>query len=231
MVHLEPSWSVVTGVLQLRRGLGAVERVASRHLRTHGLNVNEFLMLAVLADRLNATARVTDIAVHLGLTTGGATRLIKRARNRGYVYRSPNEDDKRSSLISMTLYGQQRLEEATPGFGDLVRAELDRDTDKRLEALARSITSGRPCDEHGGVRVGLLFIVVCVAAFAWGWFHSSSAPNGATLTFVLILAAVVLPPTIFIRWWKNADREAAAYTKRMESGMQQDTSGAHIWDA
>lgn len=231
MVHLEPSWVVITGVLAQRRCVGAVDRATTRHLRVHGLTVNEFLLLAVLADRLNATTRGADLAKNLGLTTGGITRLVDRAVVGGYVERRPNDDDKRSQLIAMTPLGQKRLEAATPGFTDLVRAVLDRDTDRRLESLARSVSGDRPCSEHGGVRLGLLFIVVCLGAAGWGWTHSTSAPNGATLLAVEVTAAAVLIIRTFVRSYRRAEREGAAHTKRMESGMQQDTTGDHIWDA
>lgn len=119
MTHAVPSWSTVTGAIRLQQAAGALELAAASHLRTHRLKLSQFLLLAVLADAPDATARSTDIATKLGVTTGGVTRLVARAVQRSYVIRKPNPDDKRSVLISMTTYGRQRLEEATPGFVDL----------------------------------------------------------------------------------------------------------------
>lgn len=85
--------------------------------------------------------------------------------------------------------------------------------------------------EAGGVALGVLLIVVLLAAGAWGWFHSSSAPNGATLLGILIVAAAVLIIGTFGHAYRRSERHGRANTKRMESGMQQDTSGDHIWDA
>lgn len=116
----EPSWSVVTGAIRLQQAAVALEQTAAEHLRSHRLKLSQFLLLAVLADAPDATARSTDIANRLGLTTGGATRLVARCTQRGYVTRKPNQDDKRSVLVTMTTYGRQRLDEATPGFADLV---------------------------------------------------------------------------------------------------------------
>lgn len=117
---IEPSWSVVTGAIRLQQAASALELTAAGQLREHRLKLSQFLLLAVLADAPEATARGTDIAIRLGLTTGGVTRLVSRAAQRSYVVRKPNLDDKRSVLVSMTAYGRQRLEEATPGFVDLV---------------------------------------------------------------------------------------------------------------
>ena len=119
MAH-EPAWSTVTGAIRLQQAAAALEQTAGGHLRRHRLKLSQFLLLAALADAQDATARSTDIAARLGLTTGGVTRLVARSEQRSYVFRKPNPDDKRSVLVSMTAYGRQRLDEATPGFVDLV---------------------------------------------------------------------------------------------------------------
>jgi DNA-binding MarR family transcriptional regulator len=121
MVHVEPTWSAVTETLKHRAAVHAIETATKLHLREHGLTTPEFLLLAALADELNATARPTDLACRIGLTTGGITRLVDRCVNRGYVRRKANEGDDRSCLVWMTLLGQQRLEAATPGFSVRVR--------------------------------------------------------------------------------------------------------------
>lgn len=117
---VEPSWSAVTGAIRLQQAAAALEQAAAGHLREHRLKLSQFLLLAVLADAPAATARSTDIAARLGVTTGGATRLVDRAAQRSYVFRKPNPADKRSVLVTLTTYGRQRLDEATPGFVDLV---------------------------------------------------------------------------------------------------------------
>jgi DNA-binding MarR family transcriptional regulator len=120
MTTTEPSWSAVTGAIRLQQAAGALEQAVAGHLRGHRLKLNQFLLLAVLADAPDATARSTDIAAKLGLTTGGVTRLVARAVQSSFVFRKPNPTDRRSVLITMTAYGRQRLDEATPGFVDLV---------------------------------------------------------------------------------------------------------------
>lgn len=114
---------------------------------------------------------------------------------------------------------------------DLEAIELDRDADQRMDALARSIVNGRPCTDHGRIHPGVLFPLAGIGAFAWGWTHSSSSPNGATLLVVLIIGATLLILAVFVAWYRRAEREGAAYTADVESRTQSDTSGAHIWDA
>lgn len=85
--------------------------------------------------------------------------------------------------------------------------------------------------ETGGIGLGVLFIVVCAGAALWGWTHGSSAPNGATVLGVLIIAVGVLIIGTFGHFYRRSEQRGQAHTKRMESGMQQDTTGDHIWDA
>ena len=86
-------------------------------------------------------------------------------------------------------------------------------------------------DQRGGIHVGVAFIVVLVAGGLWGWTHSSAAPNGATLTGMLIVAATVLIVSTFGHFYRRAEQRGKAYTAKIEKRLRQDTSGDHIWDA
>jgi hypothetical protein len=84
--------------------------------------------------------------------------------------------------------------------------------------------------EAGGVRYGVLLIVACLGLFGWGWTHSSSAPNGATLLAIVVLALAIAVPTLVIKAARRADRAAAALTTKREGRLQQNTTGDHILD-
>lgn len=226
-------WNVITGVRQARQSAATVEHVTARHLRLHGLTINEFVMLAVLADRTDATTRCTDLADAIGMTTGGITRLTQRAALRGYVGRKTNDADRRSSLVWMTDFGRQRLDAATLGFTELVVANLNQDHDERLVALGKLVetTTSRANTEHGRVPLGVVIPVGGLGAAAWGWFHSSSAPNGATVFAVLFIAVTIAIVSVFVRWYRRREELEAAYTKDISDRLVQDTSGDHVWDA
>lgn len=114
---------------------------------------------------------------------------------------------------------------------DVISADLDRDADRRMEALARSIANGKPCNEHGGLSPRAAIVIAGIGLFVWGWSHGSRTPDGRWLVAVAIVGVTLL--VLFTFGWRYRRRERldAAYTKRMESGLQQDTSGDHIWDA
>lgn len=101
------------------------------------------------------------------------------------------------------------------------------------DALIDSLTARKraAATEAGHIHPYVAIPLVLLAAAAWGWFHSSSAPNGATVFAVLVIASTVGILWAFGRWWHHADQAAKAYTKDVESRLQTDTSGDHIWDA
>jgi MarR family transcriptional regulator, organic hydroperoxide resistance regulator len=62
--------------------------------------------------------RVYDIATELGITTGGASKLVDRIEASGYCRRLPNPADRRSSLLELTPEGQRMLAEAGGAFDE-----------------------------------------------------------------------------------------------------------------
>lgn len=84
--------------------------------------------------------------------------------------------------------------------------------------------------EAGQIHPYVAIPLVLLAAAAWGWFHSSSAPNGATVFAVLVIATTVGILWAFGRWWRRTDQAAAAYTKDVEKRLVPDTSADHIFD-
>lgn len=62
--------------------------------------------------------RVNDIADALSITVGGTSKLVDRIETAGLCVRRPNPDDRRSSLISLTPAGEQRLAAAMAVFDD-----------------------------------------------------------------------------------------------------------------
>lgn len=92
--------------------------------------------------------RVYDIADALSITVGGTSKLVDRVEGAGLCTRRPNPDDRRSSWISLTPVGEQRLADAAAVFDDelgrwfaLPDSTLDRfhAVLRRLRAHARAL--------------------------------------------------------------------------------------------
>lgn len=65
-----------------------------------------------------ADCRVYDIAVELGITPGGVSKLVDRIEASGYCRRLPNPKDRRSSLVELTPEGERVLAVAAAALDD-----------------------------------------------------------------------------------------------------------------
>ena len=75
----------------------------------------------LLAIRRTPNARVQDVARELSITVGGTSKSIDRIEAAGHCARTPNPQDRRSSIIELTPAGADLLERALVIFD----AELD----------------------------------------------------------------------------------------------------------
>ena len=97
-------------------------------------------------DRLSG-CRVYDIASELGVTTGGASKLVDRIEAGGYCRRMPNPADRRSSLLELTPEGRRLLAEAGAAFDEELQRWLGAAVPERTlrqfaGTLARLRTAG-----------------------------------------------------------------------------------------
>ena len=85
--------------------------------------------------------RVYDIATELGITTGGASKLVDRIEASGYCRRLPNPADRRSSLLELTPEGQRMLTKAGVAFDEeLQRWLADAVPERTLRQFAATLT-------------------------------------------------------------------------------------------
>jgi DNA-binding MarR family transcriptional regulator len=96
----------------------------------HDLPLHKFEPMQIIASRPNC--RVYDIAGALSLTTGGVSKLVDSIEASGYCRRRPNPDDRRSSIIELTLAGRKALAQATKTF--------EQDLDLRLRSAVPART-------------------------------------------------------------------------------------------
>jgi MarR family transcriptional regulator, organic hydroperoxide resistance regulator len=112
---------------EARRLLTELERTTARLAaavdqrlqRDTGLPLVLFEPMSVVADRVQC--RVYDLAAELGISSGGASKLVDRLEAVGYCLRRPNPGDRRSSLLDLTPAGIAQLAAAE----QVVEAELD----------------------------------------------------------------------------------------------------------
>ena len=100
--------------------------VDQRLQREAGLPLVLFEPMSVIASR--DICRVYELATELGVSSGGASKLVDRLEARGHCRRHPNPVDRRSSLLKLTPDGAALLATAQ----HIVDAELDEMLGSRL---------------------------------------------------------------------------------------------------
>jgi DNA-binding MarR family transcriptional regulator len=125
--------------VRLLRGHAALTRHLSAELRaSHGLTLNDYEALLVLARAPNCAVRRVDLAERLLLTPSGVTRLLDGLEAAGLVEKGTCESDARVTYAVLTHAGRERLEAASEShFGAVRRALESRFNDEELEALAK----------------------------------------------------------------------------------------------
>jgi DNA-binding MarR family transcriptional regulator len=88
----------------------------------------------------HGSCRVYEIASELGITTGGASKLIDRIEADGLCRRRPNPEDRRSSLLELTPAGRKVLRAATKAFDDELERRLGGLTPRAVEQLLSTLT-------------------------------------------------------------------------------------------
>jgi len=120
--------------------IGIVTSVAA----AHNLSLTLLRVAAILRDR---TLTMSDLAAHLGLDRSTITGLINRAEERGLVRRIDNEDDRRSTHVTLTKTGQTLAKtcahEISQKIAPLV-APLTTTDAKRLTKLLTRILDAQP---------------------------------------------------------------------------------------
>lgn len=146
-----PDWDV-TGMAVLGR-VARLERLAERRrgevLRPLGLSDNDIDVLAALW-RHPEGLRPRDLRATMMIGTGTLTPILDRLQGRGLLQRTPDPDDRRGRVLTLTDEGRGLVEDAVPA---LLAVEnemldiLDGATRHQLEAVLRTLLrANEPAD-------------------------------------------------------------------------------------
>lgn len=118
---------------RLGRQFGPLSRPQRRALRT-------------LSDLGSAQpqVRVSDLAAQLGITSAGATRMLSKLEDLGYIrrFREP-KGDQREVFVALTAYGSTALQQSNQVYFDRIGDELeslDADEQETLSRLLEKLT-------------------------------------------------------------------------------------------
>ncbi|HEY1702423.1 MAG TPA: MarR family transcriptional regulator [Trebonia sp.] len=94
-------------------------RVDERVRAAHGASLGQVQLLGII-DRTE-NARVDDISREIDIRAGTASKSVDRLEQAGWIRRTANPHDRRSSWLELTGAGARLLREATPTFETAVR--------------------------------------------------------------------------------------------------------------
>jgi DNA-binding MarR family transcriptional regulator len=124
--------------INLIRGQSAAVRVINAQLvADHGLTINDFECLLLLARAEDRRMRRVDLAEQLILTASGVTRLLDGLEKEGWVDRAACASDRRVIYAVLTDDGHRKLKEASKTHVADLRAYFEtRYSSEELEQLA-----------------------------------------------------------------------------------------------
>ena len=135
------------------RAQAHVSRRLDEDLRAeHGLSLQEYVALLILAESPDRRLRMGRLADSLTLSKSGATRLIDRLVDDGLVDRVSCSSDLRGAEAALTDRGVERLRTAAPthlrGIAEYFLSAIERDD---LEVVERTMecVADRACGSRG----------------------------------------------------------------------------------
>lgn len=118
-----------------------LERAFSRSLEQRTAMTGSFFEVLLRIGRSpGARLTMSELACQLGLTSGGATRLVDRVVEAGLVERNACPSDRRVQWVVLTAAGEQKLDEGlSVHLDDLQRELIDRLDPDELDVLERAL--------------------------------------------------------------------------------------------
>ncbi|WP_439556772.1 MarR family winged helix-turn-helix transcriptional regulator [Dyadobacter sp.] len=108
-------------------------------LSSHGLSLNEFMILYHLGEAPDEKLRRTDLAEKIGLTASGITRMLSPLEKLGMVRREANSRDARVSYVKLANAGKKVLTESAVSAEAMSEQILASVKTKKLEELSKML--------------------------------------------------------------------------------------------
>jgi DNA-binding MarR family transcriptional regulator len=100
-------------------------RIDTRLREEHGLPLAFFWPLYVVGRSSERSLRVGELAEAIGLTVGGASKIVDRIERDGLLRREPDPDDRRASRVALTDAGRRSLRDASKTYEAEMATILD----------------------------------------------------------------------------------------------------------
>lgn len=118
--------------------------------RDSGLTLFEYMVLSYLSMTPERTARMSELARLTNSSLSRLSNVVTRCERRGWITRSPDPDDARYTVASLSEDGYQQVVDAAPGHVEAVRHHvIDPLTPAQLRAITAAVDRIRPLLPHG----------------------------------------------------------------------------------
>jgi DNA-binding MarR family transcriptional regulator len=126
-------------------------QIDARLREEHGQPLAFFWPLYVLSRAGDESLRIGELADALGITVGGASKIVDRIERTGLLRRAPDAADRRASRVVLTDAGRSYLAEASETYeaemATLLDAGLSADQQRDLHRLVRQFLNTIDTDE------------------------------------------------------------------------------------
>jgi DNA-binding MarR family transcriptional regulator len=135
--------STISSSLKLFLNLTMIQALTAKRfdsrLSSHGISLNEFMILFHLAEAPDEKLRRTDLAEKIGLTASGITRMLTPLEKLGMVKREANSRDARVSYVKLANAGKKILTESIATAEATTEQILASVKSKKLEELSQML--------------------------------------------------------------------------------------------
>jgi DNA-binding MarR family transcriptional regulator len=115
----------------------AFERYSAPHVKSLGLTMTQFDVIATLGNQLPMSCR--QLGEKTLVTKGTLTGVLERLQAKGLILRQLNGDDARSQLIGLTPEGQSVFEKVFPEHLEYLNKAFKKLTSDELKQLEESL--------------------------------------------------------------------------------------------
>jgi DNA-binding MarR family transcriptional regulator len=135
----------------VRASAALTRRLSAQLSADHGLSLNAYEALLILARAPERRMRRVDLANSLLLTAGGVTRLLDGLERCGLVAREESSTDRRVTYAVLTRAGRDKLREAsrshTRQIRELLGEHYDDDELMQIAGLLDRLPDVGPADD------------------------------------------------------------------------------------
>ena len=115
----------------------AFERYSAPHIKSLGLTMTQFDVIATLGNQLPMSCK--QLGEKTLVTKGTLTGVLERLEAKGLIHRQANTEDARSQLIGLTTAGQRLFEKVFPEHLEYLNAAFKKLAPYELKQLEDSL--------------------------------------------------------------------------------------------